>query len=402
MAEFTGKVHESNLDKVEQVVKKLNKRANKLGLVPLTIKVGPAIPEEDPDTHKVNVYHDVMILGESPVIAGWHLVAVINHFIDTSISEAGYTNLIRVVPGENLPESYRNSKPECDHCKHNRFRKDTIIVQHEDGTYRQVGTGCVADFLGHTNVKSFLEYAKFPEIFEKEFRGWGEPKGYYTQYTASYFLTLTSAVIRTHGWVSSAQSRESGKTATFVEVLEQIRNREKYNPKKEEIIKTVEEDVLLADGAIDWVKNLPESETSKNDYLYNCSVVIKAGMVNDKTYAITASIIPSYKRHLAKEIEAKKVKVESKYFGSVGEKFQGKVTFLFRNEYQAQRYSYYGSDVGYIYNFTTAEGYRFVWFTTNYFNLEKGEEVELKGTVKAHKEYKDTKQTVLTRCKIKE
>jgi hypothetical protein len=140
----------------------------------------------------------------------------------------------------------------------------------------------------------------------------------------------------------------------------------------------------------------------KNDYLYNVSVVVKTGIVNDKTYAITASIIPSYKRYLAKKIESEKVKVETEYFGAVGDKFAGKVTFLFRNEYQAQRYSYYGSDVGYIYNFTTAEGYRFVWFTTNYYELEKGQEIELKGTVKDHKEYKETKQTILTRCKVKE
>jgi hypothetical protein len=42
----------------------------------------------------------------------------------------------------------------------------------------------------------------------------------------------------------------------------------------------------------------------------------------------------------------------------------------------------------------------FTWKTLRGICMEYGENVEIKGTIKAHGEYKDEKQTELTRCKV--
>lgn len=55
-----------------------------------------------------------------------------------------------------------------------------------------------------------------------------------------------------------------------------------------------------------------------------------------------------------------------------------------------------------LYTFETNEGNILNWFTaTEPDELIEGQRFLLTGTVKEHKEYKKTKQTILTRCKIK-
>lgn len=50
-----------------------------------------------------------------------------------------------------------------------------------------------------------------------------------------------------------------------------------------------------------------------------------------------------------------------------------------------------------MYKFTV-KGNVFVWTTSTYLNTNK--EYTVKGTVKEHAEFKGTKQTVLTRCRV--
>ena len=53
-----------------------------------------------------------------------------------------------------------------------------------------------------------------------------------------------------------------------------------------------------------------------------------------------------------------------------------------------------------ILTFEDNQGHQFVWKTGSYVEAQEGTEVTLKGTIKAHTEYKGIKQTELTRCKV--
>lgn len=55
---------------------------------------------------------------------------------------------------------------------------------------------------------------------------------------------------------------------------------------------------------------------------------------------------------------------------------------------------------GSILTLVSEEGNKFTWFSSKMItDLEKGDVVNMSGTVKSHRVYKDEKQTVLTRCK---
>jgi len=82
--------------------------------------------------------------------------------------------------------------------------------------------------------------------------------------------------------------------------------------------------------------------------------------------------------------------------------------------YDGCTYSYYDSGVRHIYTFRDGHGNCIVWKTSNplgvwvedengceeWVEAEIGDTVTMKATVKEHGEYKDTKQTVITRPKI--
>jgi predicted extracellular nuclease len=54
----------------------------------------------------------------------------------------------------------------------------------------------------------------------------------------------------------------------------------------------------------------------------------------------------------------------------------------------------------YAHTFKDADGNVFTWKTQNGVGLNVGDSVNVKGTIKAHTEYKEEKQTELTRCKV--
>lgn len=96
----------------------------------------------------------------------------------------------------------------------------------------------------------------------------------------------------------------------------------------------------------------------------------------------------------------------SDYIGNIGDKIEMAVTFLKMATYKVQAFGgYYNRDepameTKYIYSFVDASGNCLIWNTTSFQELSAGDQVKLKGTIKAHKEYKGIKQTELQRCKV--
>ena len=85
-------------------------------------------------------------------------------------------------------------------------------------------------------------------------------------------------------------------------------------------------------------------------------------------------------------------KPETKYYGNVGDKIELRLrrTGAFLVD------GYYGSS--YINKMIDSEGNIFIWKT----GIMVDEVVILKGTIKEHNEFRGEKQTVLTRCKVRE
>lgn len=102
-----------------------------------------------------------------------------------------------------------------------------------------------------------------------------------------------------------------------------------------------------------------------------------------------------------REAEIKAEKAISQYVGTVGEKITTDATYLYTAKYKVRSFSGFGEDTMCIHMFKDAKGNKLVWRTAKGLAMENDTPVVLTGTIKEHKEYKDEKQTTLTRCKVK-
>lgn len=87
---------------------------------------------------------------------------------------------------------------------------------------------------------------------------------------------------------------------------------------------------------------------------------------------------------------------KSEYVGTVGERLRNITAVLKSTKTYTSRYG-----LGYIYSFFINEN-ELIWFTQKEINIEDGTVINLTATVKQHSEYGDRKQTILSRCIVKE
>lgn len=90
----------------------------------------------------------------------------------------------------------------------------------------------------------------------------------------------------------------------------------------------------------------------------------------------------------------------SRYYGEPKQKITR--TVKLKGVYSFETNYTYNGETSYLYLFEDSENHVFTWRTSAGFgvDLENGAEITIKGTIKEHKEYKGTRQTVLTRCKM--
>lgn len=106
---------------------------------------------------------------------------------------------------------------------------------------------------------------------------------------------------------------------------------------------------------------------------------------------------------LAQEAEERRIreqKAKSQYIGEVGDKVELDVILEKRAWFEVPSFRGFGTDTMHVYTFRDDQGNALVWKTTGGTDAETGTRIHLKGTIKAHSEYDDEKQTVLTRCRI--
>lgn len=102
----------------------------------------------------------------------------------------------------------------------------------------------------------------------------------------------------------------------------------------------------------------------------------------------------------AEEARIKAEKAKSQHVGEIGDKLNFNGVYVRSGSWKQRAFNGYGTTTMYVHTFKDDDGNVFIWKTQNGVNLESGEAVFIKGTVKNHTEYKDEKQTELTRCKV--
>lgn len=390
-----------NMASVQASLEALAKRAVRKGLPVLTWTWGKAFTAKEHIPHpeygwQVECKGDVSripctITGCTPKFNGWTFVAALQH-LDGE-------NIVRALPGQTLPETYRKRGPVCDHCKHVRRRNDTYVVRHEDGRHMQVGSTCVADFLGSDDAGKLASAASLLAeargLAEGGCEGMGSPNG---DRLMADFLPFVAWDIRTTGWLSRTAARERGGQATADHawaLLTDAKARAKANAEP------TEEDKALALAAEEWAESLTDATVNaeRGDYLHNVRAVARTGLATYRTAGIAASMITAYQRAIGAERQkaARASAPKSDAFvGSIKELLSLNVTLDFVTGFD--------TDFGYKYvlKFKTAEGATLTWKTASDAGLSRsdvGKAYKLTGRVSKHELYKGEKQTIVQRCK---
>ena len=412
-------IAEAYIPDLQKKIDRLQKRALKLEVEPPQMMLSEPYKKkfkgkrkEDPDYEVI--FRTVTIIGKAPVLGGWQLAGRVVHTPEG--------NMLRTVPGITVPDIYRTNPPICEHCCQNRQRNDTFLVVNEKGEYKQVGSSCLADFLGHPDPKQYANYAQYLSEFRElafgyegkdindEMEGWGR-QGQVTFAPVS-IISLAIALVKKGGYLSRTKADElslSGRpvSSTADTMAQFLFPSPNFDPWKEYNIKITDQDKELAEKIIKWAIE-EGNKPNPSQYMWNLSVAAR-GSASTRELGILASAVPSYHRMMEKKLEIEERKKsgelkESNFIGEKGDKVIAKVKFTGQSSFDGN----YGTT--FVNKFIDNNGNRFTWFASNQLpgieeennirDIEPGDEFVIFGTVKDHNTWKDIKSTILTRCKI--
>lgn len=327
-------VPDSKLEWLNKKIESLNKVAKKLGTQPVGYKV------LEQNIAQTNVNQDwaetgntdqslvsdvrtatkIEIFGEAPSIKGWKFVSRILH------GEDG--NILKTVPGEALPPQFRTVVPQCQHCGYRRRRNDTFVLKNEaTEEYKQVGSNCLSDFLGHASPGLYASFAENMADFSSELSAleddWegGRGGGFSRSIDIRYYLRMVYAIIKRYGWLGRGAASEVGKAATADQALNLIYSRDQETIKKRDaaIQELSTDDKQMLSDALAWARSLKdgsdEQKDQLSDYYWNLAVACSQDRVKKSTEGIVASLPIAYDKAVLKTIRPDKV-------NAVGEKGQ--------------------------------------------------------------------------------
>lgn len=302
----------------------------------------------------------------------------------------------------NLIKQYKDTDFHCDHCKKKVHRNSVVILEHDNGERKVVGTSCVKEFTSGLDGNLIAEVNDYMNILNMRYselnslmRGEGDADLFFEShgvktYSVTDIVSAAKRLIDRYGFEPSGSMNATWK---FIMA---------------EYDRTKIEDEAIA--AVEWIKSLSDDEVIKSSYLFNLRQIANAGYCTARHFGFLASLIPSYRKSEYKRLlDAKNGSSKvSEYVGNVGDKVSVKVTYLNTYTYDTN----FGSS--YIHLFVDDDGNIFKWSTnsrleytvkdnhSNYSQwcyLDKGATIQLSGKIKDHNEYRNQKQTVLTRCK---
>lgn len=315
---------------------------------------------------------------------GWQVLGSVSR--QTGIIQCYFDN-------PELIKEYHNTDFHCDHCHKNVYRNSVVLLENEQGERKLVGSSCVKEFTRGLDGDLYVSYAALmsdlnsaSEDAENIDDSFFERGNVGLQlYDTHRVVSCASSLIRQYGFTSSrAYEDDPNAIPTKFYISDTL---DHYSRE------VTDDDEQLASKAIEWCANLPEDEIFKSSYLFNLNQLCKNEHCTYYHFGLLASLIPAYQKEQSMQIK-KAERQKSEYVGQVKDKLNLTVQLVASPSYD----SAYGTC--YIYIMKDESGNIFVWKTNKYVKYEIGSILNVKGTVKEHSEYRDEKQTVLTRCSV--
>lgn len=384
------RIYEGNMERIRKKMTRIQNKCRKYGIDFRFEEVGEEYREIKRNDGEIVTRRFVLVEAEGIArVNGWRFIASVDH--------TDKENIINKATEEvEVPERYYTSRPFCEHCGTDRWRKMTYIVLNEStGEFKQVGKSCLLDFTGGMSAEGVAQYASaFDDLIEAETPSGGSYEKFYIR--TETWMRYVAETIRHYGYVRSDDIRNTRTTAEDFYLFKAHKIRE-YSDRWYALREEMErigfdennpEAVQMAKDAAAWIAEQEES----NNYMHNLKVGCSLEYIGYGHMGVVASVFPTWRKDLERKAVAEKEKA-SEYVGNVGDRITVSVL-----DYKAV--TGWETEWGYtvIYKITDTDGNVYTWKTVAY--IPDGCQ-SITGTVKAHTEYNGTKQTELTRCKCK-
>lgn len=391
-------IFEGNLERLEKKLKRIENKCKKYGADFHYEVVGEEFKEcvNGNGDKFISKFIIVDVEGFAKV-NGWEFVASIDHH------EEG--NVIRNIIDIEIPQKYWITGPFCEHCNTNRRRKDTFLVHNvETGEFKQVGRSCLRDYTGGYDAELAAAYIEMHDsLIEGEV--YDEGSRFYSGYTSQYHdvnkvIKMSKAIITRMGFVSS-QEPDSSKGEMFLleELLACGSNKFNEHLIDNGVVRYYED--FNDEKYIQAVKEYYVNSDDTTSYMQNMKTIFKSDYCKHRDYGYIISAVFSYDKAMEKKAkreaaEAKRVAENelSKYIGNIGDKVTLQIksgSCVASNEDGFGGYSY-------LYKFVDVDDNVIMWSTGKWFEADKVNGIT--GKVKDHREFRDLKQTWITRCKV--
>lgn len=412
----------SNVDHLTREVESLARKAKKLGMLPpfvnrvngnFTVERTFNVPgidgEPGGEVKRKVLACFFLVMAPQIKIEGWDLVAVVDHLGGSGTGDHDF--VIRELPGNTATPTVqkwlKQFGPRCTHCGMVRSRNTTYVLANGD-RFEVVGSSCLKDFCGIDPAVVALRagVAKLGEV--------GGVLGERYEESVADFLPWVALAVRTQcggryigkqeaerlSWERYNSGRhnygESQVWTTMQEVnaLQNAWAMRAINPEYRTAVEPTDEDKAQAEAVRRYVLTLDPTQSTYNQ---NLVALVKSDVLLHNHRGLVASAFSGYLREQRTLAEAKirASRPSSEYVGTIG---QTGLTLEAEVIFTKQIEGNYGTST--LISFVTDKGEVGKWFASGVWDLEKGERITIRGSVKDHQEYRGEKQTVLTRCKI--
>ena len=382
--------------RLDKLVKMVNKAKNKGGNISITVvrevekEFSVYVQVESLRTaREVKVLakcYEVNIEGEYKV-NGWNFVATLEH------TENG--NIIRCINSEyndKIPQRYYNCPATCEHCNKVRNRKDTyLIYNNETNEFKQVGKSCLLDYtqgLTQETCEMFanvFHYCDACEELDEEEISRNISTSPDFGFASEPIKKLIFAVVKKYGY----EKRDEHCEGTAKKVALAMSNAlDGFN--------TIDEINLVTEDEIELVDNYAKAIEDEYGYMRNAKLAWLKSMVSYRDFALMGSFIATYLRDMNRKAKESMAREKTQYVGNIGDKITIEVKSYRCLYTKCTQVSYYNCAYSYVYEIIDTKGNTYIWSSSKM--LDDGI-TQISGTIKDHKEYKGTKQTIITRCK---
>lgn len=148
----------NRLEELQKQFNRFTKKANAIGLE-TSLTIGEPYVKEltvygydeavhtmiDKGTAHVDVVN-VSVVFPDYKLGEYDVIGVIDHTLSTK------ENAVYPCGDWNIPTKYRKGQGICEHCRTNHKRNKTVLLMDKSGEYKQVGTSCLKEYTGITDI----------------------------------------------------------------------------------------------------------------------------------------------------------------------------------------------------------------------------------------------------------